>query len=68
MSQPSGGEGAPGGKPAAMWGGRFEGAADELFRAVNDSLGVDWELVQQDIRGSIAWARAIGDAGVLTPD
>jgi argininosuccinate lyase len=59
---------APGGKPAAMWGGRFEGQADELFRAVNDSLGVDWALVQQDIRGSIAWAHAIGGAGVLTSD
>jgi len=57
-----------GGKPTAMWGGRFEGQADELFRAVNDSLGVDWELVQQDIRGSIAWAHAIGGAGVLTAD
>ncbi|MBX3360577.1 MAG: argininosuccinate synthase [Phycisphaeraceae bacterium] len=57
-----------GGKPAAMWGGRFEGEADELFRAVNDSLGVDWELVQQDIRGSIAWAHALGGAGVLSAD
>lgn len=62
MSQTSGG------KPAAMWGGRFEGEADELFRAVNDSLAVDWELVQQDIRGSIAWAQALGGAGVLSAD
>lgn len=51
-----------------MWGGRFTGEADELFRAVNDSLGVDWELVQEDIRGSIAWARALGGAGVLTAE
>ena len=62
MSEPAGAQ------PGAMWGGRFEGKADELFRAVNDSLGVDWELVQQDIRGSIAWAHAIGRAGVLNPD
>lgn len=51
-----------------MWGGRFEGAADELFRAVNDSLAVDWELVQQDIQGSIAWAHALVGAGVLSQD
>jgi argininosuccinate lyase len=51
-----------------MWGGRFEGAADELFRAVNDSLAVDWELVQQDIQGSIAWAHALAGAGVLSED
>jgi argininosuccinate lyase len=68
LSESSGGDPAATGKPVAMWGGRFEGQADELFRAVNDSLGVDWELVQQDIRGSIAWAHAIGGAGVLTPD
>lgn len=51
---------------AAMWGGRFDGPPDALFRAFNDSLAVDWRLVRQDIRGSIAWARAIGAAGVLT--
>lgn len=51
-----------------MWGGRFEGEADELFRAVNDSLAVDWALVRQDIQGSIAWAHALGGAGVLTTD
>ncbi len=50
---------------AGMWGGRFEGAAEALFRAINDSLPVDWRLVQQDIRGSIAWSRALARAGVL---
>jgi argininosuccinate lyase len=49
-----------------MWGGRFEGEADALFRAINDSLPVDWRLVQQDIRGSIVWAQALGRAGVLS--
>ena len=49
-----------------MWGGRFGSGPDELFRAVNDSLPVDWRLVEQDIAGSRAWARALCDAGVLT--
>lgn len=53
----------PGG---AMWGGRFGSGPDELFRAVNDSLPVDWRLVEQDIAGSRAWARALCAAGVLT--
>jgi argininosuccinate lyase len=34
----------------------------------NLSLGIDQRLWREDIRGSIAWARAIGAAGVLTGD
>ncbi|MEZ6318615.1 MAG: argininosuccinate lyase [Phycisphaerales bacterium] len=52
--------------PGAMWGGRFNEGPDALFRAINDSLAVDWRLAPQDIVGSIAWARAIAKAGVLT--
>ena len=32
-----------------MWGGRFDGQADELFRAFNDSLSFDWALVHEDL-------------------
>ncbi|MCB9844574.1 MAG: argininosuccinate lyase [Phycisphaeraceae bacterium] len=52
----------------AMWGGRFAGGPDALFRAVNDSLSVDWRLVQHDIVGSIAWAHALAGAGVLSDE
>jgi argininosuccinate lyase / amino-acid N-acetyltransferase len=55
-----------GGKGGGMWGGRFEGAADPLFKAFNDSLPFDYRLTLQDIRGSIAWAGALRAAGVLT--
>jgi argininosuccinate lyase len=48
--------------------GRFDADADPLFRAMNDSLPIDWRLVHQDIAGSKAWARALADAGVLTQD
>jgi argininosuccinate lyase/amino-acid N-acetyltransferase len=51
----------------ALWGGRFEGASDPVFRAINDSLPVDCRLVAEDIEGSIAWAGALRDAGVLSP-
>jgi argininosuccinate lyase len=46
--------------------GRFEGDADPLFRQLNDSLPFDYRLLKQDLEGSIAWARAIARAGVLS--
>ncbi|MBS0191852.1 MAG: argininosuccinate lyase [Phycisphaerales bacterium] len=52
----------------ALWGGRFESRPDELFKEFNDSLPVDAALAAHDIEGSIAWARAIHRAGVLTAD
>jgi argininosuccinate lyase len=52
----------------ALWGGRFEeGMAPEMV-PFNLSLGVDQRLWREDIRGSMAWAKAIGGAGVLTDD
>ncbi|MCC6676802.1 MAG: argininosuccinate lyase [Phycisphaerales bacterium] len=60
-----GGQGGHG-PGAALWGGRFEGEADPLFREFNDSLRFDYRLARHDIEGSIAWARALGRAGVLT--
>ncbi|MEL6431151.1 MAG: argininosuccinate lyase [Planctomycetota bacterium] len=51
--------------PEALWGGRFEGALDPLFERVNQSLPFDRRLLPEDVRGSQAWARALGAAGVL---
>lgn len=51
-----------------MWGGRFDGASDPLFRAFNDSISVDHVLVQQDITGSLAWAEALQIARVLNDE
>ena len=51
----------------ALWGGRFESGPDALFKALNDSLRFDYRLAEQDITGSIGWAKAISKAGVLTP-
>jgi hypothetical protein len=53
---------------ATMWGGRFKTAPDPRLRALNDSLAFDWELVTQDVRGSIAWAGALEEADVLSPN
>ena len=52
----------------ALWGGRFEGGMDPAMVPLNLSLDVDLRLWPQDIRGSRAWARALGRAGVLTSD
>ena len=49
-----------------MWGGRFDAAPSQLLRALNDSFAFDRELLADDEQGSIAWARALSDAGVLT--
>ncbi|MDA1007943.1 MAG: argininosuccinate lyase [Planctomycetota bacterium] len=50
-----------------LYAGRFSGEADPLFRQFNDSLPFDHALASEDIEGSIAWARALMGAGVLTP-
>ncbi|HYC62296.1 MAG TPA: argininosuccinate lyase [Thermoanaerobaculia bacterium] len=51
-----------------MWGGRFTEGPSALLRALNDSFAFDRELFAEDVEGSIAWAHALGDAGVLTSD
>ncbi len=49
-----------------LWGGRFSGKLDPQAWALNASLPFDQRLALQDVRGSIAWAKAIEQAGVLT--
>lgn len=51
-----------------LWGGRFQEPTDDDLRALNDSISFDKRLYAQDIRGSIAYARAITRAGVITDD
>jgi argininosuccinate lyase len=49
-----------------LWGGAFSQPTDDAVRKLNDSLRFDWRLYDVDITGSVAWARALVDAGVLT--
>ena len=52
-----------------LWGGRFEGGGiDPFFEAFNRSLGFDRRLWDVDLAGSMAWAHALGEAGVLPED
>ena len=52
----------------SMWGGRFTGSPDEFMLQFGASIGVDIELLDVDIVGSIAWAEALGKAGILTAE
>jgi argininosuccinate lyase len=51
-----------------LWGGRFEGEPSPLLRRLNDSFAFDRELFDDDVEGSIAWARALSEAAVLNED
>lgn len=50
----------------ALWGGRFSGESSKLFKLFNDSLPVDFRLIEEDIVGSIAWADAIMQVGIIS--
>ncbi|MBK9051601.1 MAG: argininosuccinate lyase [Chloroflexi bacterium] len=52
---------------AKLWGGRFSKATDSLVHQFNASLRFDERLYDEDITGSMAWARGLVGAGVLTP-
>jgi argininosuccinate lyase len=49
-----------------LWGGRFEAGPSEIFERFSESLHFDRRLIDQDIRGSQAYARALERVGILT--
>jgi argininosuccinate lyase len=51
-----------------LWGGRFEGTTDALMKRFNDSIGFDQRLYAADIEGSIAYARALAQVGLITEE
>ncbi len=51
---------------AKLWGGRFASEEDPFFAEFNDSLSFDRELLEADIEGSLAYARALERADVFT--
>ena len=57
-------------KPNAnmLWGGRFTGGLDPLMVHYNESIYFDRAIYAQDIKGSIAYARANSKIGILTQD
>jgi argininosuccinate lyase len=48
-----------------LWGGRFEAGPSEVFERFSGSLHFDRRLIDADIRGSQAFARALERVGIL---
>jgi len=51
-----------------LWGGRFESGPSEVFERFSGSLDFDRRLIDSDIRGSQAFARALERVGILSAD
>ncbi len=51
-----------------LWHGRFDHDPDAAMFALNASLPFDRRLAEQDVRGSLAWAAALREAGLLTAE
>ena len=49
-----------------MWGSRFGAEPDADAQRFNASIDFDQRLAPQDVRASMAWARALVNAGVLS--
>src|SRR5580765_2095197 len=50
-----------------LWSGRFDTAPDAAAFDFGASFRFDRRLFEDDVTGSVAWARALRKAGVLTP-
>jgi argininosuccinate lyase len=51
-----------------LWSGRFDSTPDPAAFDFGVSFGFDRALFEDDVAGSLAWAEALGRAGVLAPD
>lgn len=49
-----------------LWGGRFAAPTAETMRRFNDSFAFDVRLAEADISGSLAWAEALKEAGLIS--
>ena len=51
---------------AKLWGGRFTGELDPLMVQYNQSIYYDQAFYEEDIAGSVAWAKANHKTGILS--
>ncbi len=54
--------------PTTLWSGRFDAVPDAAAFEFGASFRFDRRLFEDDVTGSMAWARALSKAGVLAPD
>ena len=52
----------------SLWGGRFAAGPSQALAALSLSTHFDWRLAGHDIAGSVAHARVLHGAGLLTDD
>lgn len=50
------------------WGGRFTKATDQLVEEYTASIGFDYKLATEDIKGSIAHATMLGNQGIISQE
>jgi argininosuccinate lyase len=48
-----------------LWGGRFQKSAEEWVDEFGASIGFDQQLVMEDLTGSMAHVKMLGDCGIL---
>src|SRR6187455_1246923 len=53
---------------STLWSGRFDTATDASIFDFNASFRFDRLLFEDDVTGSLAWAEALRDAGVLSAE
>jgi argininosuccinate lyase len=54
-----------GDRPMKMWDGRFKKPMDRLMEVFSNSLPFDKALIEEDLAGSLVWARGLRRIGVL---
>jgi argininosuccinate lyase len=67
-SFPAPGESGVTGGRSGSWSNRFEQGLHPAIERFNASIGFDITLLQQDLDGSVAHARMLGQCGVIRPD
>ncbi|HEY3876849.1 MAG TPA: argininosuccinate lyase [Candidatus Kapabacteria bacterium] len=50
---------------SALWGGRFQEEISEIAHRFSSSIALDGTLWREDIQGSIAHARMLGETGII---
>ena len=48
-----------------LWSGRFQKETDALVNDFNSSISFDQRMYREDIQGSLAHAKMLGDTGVI---
>lgn len=51
-----------------LWGGRFQKSAEQWVDEFGASIGFDQQLVMEDLTGSIAHVKMLGDCNILPAD